>query len=83
MATFMSKEEELQSNIETLEHRIERLERALKNMSEQDSNCNLPHVMRSFIKENLKVEPKITFNRVTILVYLCGEEIGDLWDTIN
>ena len=44
MATFMNKEEELQSKVETLEHRIERLERALKNMSEQDSNCNLPHV---------------------------------------
>ena len=83
MATFMNKEEELQSKVETLEHRIEQLERALKNMSEQDSNCNLPHVMRSFIKGNLKIEPVVTFNRVTIKVYLCGEEIGDLWDTIN
>ena len=64
-------------------HDYERLERAMKNMSEQDSNCNLPHVMRSFIKGNLKIEPVVTFNRVTIKVYLCGEEIGDLWDTIN
>ena len=45
MATFMNKEEELQSKVETLEHRIERLEKTKKNMSEQDSNCNLPHVM--------------------------------------
>lgn len=44
MATFMNKEEELQSKLETLEYRIERLERALKNISKQQCNCNLPHV---------------------------------------
>ncbi len=40
-------------------------------------------VMRSFLRDNLKLKTIIIYNRVTVELYLCDEKISTSWDTIN